>query len=111
MLSLQELSDRLEIEQLIVRYSNCIDQRDWDGLDAVFTPDAYIDYRKLGGIDGRFPRGKGLARAGARQLSALLSPGGQHRDHARGRYRPRAHPVHQSDGYARCRPADPRSCF
>jgi hypothetical protein len=52
MLSLQELSDRLEIEQLIVRYSNCIDQRDWDGLDAVFTPDAYIDYRKLGGIDG-----------------------------------------------------------
>ena len=58
MLSLQELSDRLEIEQLIVRYSNCIDQRDWDGLDAVFTPDAYIDYRKLGGIDGRFPQVK-----------------------------------------------------
>ncbi len=58
MLSLQELSDRIEIEQLIVRYSNAIDQRDWDGLDEVFTPDAYIDYRALGGIDGRYPQVK-----------------------------------------------------
>jgi SnoaL-like domain len=58
MLSLQELSDRAEIEQLIVRYSNSIDQRHWDGLDAVFTPDAYIDYRALGGIDGRYPEVK-----------------------------------------------------
>ena len=24
----------------------------------MFTPDAYIDYRKLGGIDGRFPQVK-----------------------------------------------------
>ena len=30
MLSLQEISDRMEIEQLIVRYSNAIDQRNWD---------------------------------------------------------------------------------
>ena len=58
MLSLQELSDRIEIEQLIVRYSNAIDQRNWDGLDEVFTPDAYIDYRALGGIDGRYPEVK-----------------------------------------------------
>ncbi|HEY7995956.1 MAG TPA: nuclear transport factor 2 family protein, partial [Steroidobacteraceae bacterium] len=55
-MSLQELSDRMEIEQLIVHYANSIDQRDWDGLDQVFTPDAYIDYRKLGGIDGRYPQ-------------------------------------------------------
>lgn len=58
MLNLQELSDRVEIEQLIVRYSNAIDQRNWDGLDEVFTPDAYIDYRALGGIDGRYPEVK-----------------------------------------------------
>jgi len=58
MLSLQEISDRLEIEQLIVRYSNAIDQRNWDGLDEVFTADAYIDYRALGGIDGRYPEVK-----------------------------------------------------
>lgn len=55
MLSLQQLSDRIEIEELIIRYSNAIDRRDFDGLDSVFTPDAYIDYRALGGIDGQYP--------------------------------------------------------
>ena len=55
MLSLQEISDRLEIQQLLVDYSTALDQRRFDDLDAVFTPDAYIDYRVTGGIDGRFP--------------------------------------------------------
>lgn len=58
MLSLQEISDRLEIQQLLVDYSTAIDQRRFDDLDAVFTPDAYIDYRAMGGIDGRFPEVK-----------------------------------------------------
>jgi hypothetical protein len=56
MLSLQELSDRVELEQLSVRYANAIDSGHWDELDQVFTADAYIDYRKLGGIDGRYPQ-------------------------------------------------------
>jgi len=55
MLSLQQISDRLEIQQLLVDYCNAIDRRDYDRLDQVFTPDAYIDYRKLGGVDGRYP--------------------------------------------------------
>jgi hypothetical protein len=55
MLSLQEISDRLEIQQLMVDYSTAIDTKNFDGLDLVFTPDAYIDYRVFGGIDGRFP--------------------------------------------------------
>lgn len=54
MLSLEEISDRLEIQQLLIDYSTAIDQRRFDDLDAVFTPDAYIDYRVSGGIDGRF---------------------------------------------------------
>jgi SnoaL-like domain len=58
MLSLQEISDRLEIQQLLVDYSTAIDQRRFDDLDAVFTEDAYIDYRALGGIDGQFPQVK-----------------------------------------------------
>lgn len=58
MLSLQEISDRLEIQQLLVDYSTALDQRLFDDLDAVFTPDAYIDYRAMGGIDGRFPEVK-----------------------------------------------------
>ena len=90
MLSLQELSDRIEIEQLIVHYANSIDQRNWDGLDQVFTPDAYIDYRKLGGIDGRYPQIKAWLGPALAQLPALLSPGGQHRDHAGRATRPAA---------------------
>ncbi|BBZ34346.1 nuclear transport factor 2 family protein [Mycolicibacterium confluentis] len=58
MLSLEEISDRLEIQQLLVDYSSAIDQRRFDDLDRVFTPDAYIDYRVTGGIDGRFPEVK-----------------------------------------------------
>ena len=54
-LSLAEISDRFEIQQLLIDYSTAIDQRRFDDLDRVFTPNAYIDYRAAGGIDGRFP--------------------------------------------------------
>jgi hypothetical protein len=57
-LSLQEISDRLEIQQLLVAYSTAIDTRRFDDLDHVFTLDAYIDYRAMGGIDGSFPEVK-----------------------------------------------------
>lgn len=64
MLSLQQISDRLEIQQLFVDYADAIDRRQWDALDQVFTPDAYIDYRAMGGIDGRYPEIKAwLAQA------------------------------------------------
>jgi SnoaL-like domain len=58
MLELQEISDRLEIQQLVVEYSEAIDTKNFDLLDNVFTPDAYIDYRAMGGIDGRYPEVK-----------------------------------------------------
>jgi len=58
MLSLEEISDRLEIQQLLVDYSTAIDQRRFDDLDKVFTPDAYIDYTALGGIEGHYPEVK-----------------------------------------------------
>jgi hypothetical protein len=58
MLSLEEISDRFEIQQLLIDYSTAIDNRQFDDLDRVFTPDAYIDYRAMGGIDGRFPEVK-----------------------------------------------------
>lgn len=52
MLSLQEISDRLEIQDLLSRYTYAIDERNWDGLDEVFTPDAVIDYSETGGAKG-----------------------------------------------------------
>jgi hypothetical protein len=58
MLSMEEMSDRFEIQQLLIDYSTAIDRRQFDDLDVVFTPDAYIDYRAMGGIDGHFPEVK-----------------------------------------------------
>lgn len=57
-LSLQEISDRLEIQQLLVDYSSAIDQRRFDDLDRIFVESAYIDYRAMGGIDGAYPEVK-----------------------------------------------------
>lgn len=58
MLSIEEISDRLEIQQLLVDYSTAIDARRFDDLDRVFTADAYIDYRAMGGVDGHYPEVK-----------------------------------------------------
>src|SRR6201988_5404748 len=58
MLSLEEMSDRFEIQQMRIHCSTAIDRRQFDDLDLVFTSDAYIDYRAMGGIDGRFPEVK-----------------------------------------------------
>ena len=49
-MDLQEISDRLEIADVITRYTRAIDTGDWDKLDTVFTPDADIDYVQSGGI-------------------------------------------------------------
>lgn len=48
-LSLQEISDRLEIQELLTRYCYALDDHDWDTFREVFMPDAIIDYRKSGG--------------------------------------------------------------
>jgi hypothetical protein len=48
------LVDRLEIDDLLIRYASAIDARDWELLDSVFAPDAHLDYRSAGGIAGTF---------------------------------------------------------
>jgi hypothetical protein len=54
-LTLQELSDRIEIADLLTRYTTAIDTKDWDLLDTCFTPDADVDYVSSGGIAGKYP--------------------------------------------------------
>jgi hypothetical protein len=51
-LPLQEISDRLEIQDLLARYCDAVDRQDWDVFDRIFTRDAVIDYRALGGSCG-----------------------------------------------------------
>ena len=53
MLSQQEISDRFEIQDLVFRYSDIIDKRDFDLLRSdIFTDDAFIDYTAMGGAAG-----------------------------------------------------------
>ena len=51
---LRVLSDRLEIDDLLVRYATAVDARDWSLLDTVFTDDACLDYRSAGGVRGTY---------------------------------------------------------
>jgi hypothetical protein len=53
-LDLRQLSDRIEIADLLTSYTRAVDTGDWDRLDTVFTPDARIDYTATGGIQGTF---------------------------------------------------------
>ena len=57
-MDLQEISDRLEITDVITRYTRAIDTGEWDRLDTVFTADAQIDYTESGGIRASFPEVK-----------------------------------------------------
>jgi 3-phenylpropionate/cinnamic acid dioxygenase small subunit len=53
MLSAQEMSDRFEIQDLIYRYAQIIDSKDFDALATeIFTADAHIDYSVFGGSKG-----------------------------------------------------------
>jgi len=51
-LSLQEISDRIEIDDLLTRYATGVDRRDWDLWETCFTSDAWIDYSAFGGTSG-----------------------------------------------------------
>ncbi len=54
-LSLEEISDRIEINDLLIRYTTAIDGKDYKLLDTCFTPDADVDYTTSGGTKGKYP--------------------------------------------------------
>src|SRR6476646_3196603 len=43
-LSLQEVSDRMEIQDVMAKYSAAVDGHRWELFDEVFVPDAELDY-------------------------------------------------------------------
>ena len=69
--------DRLAIEDTIVRYTIAIDEKDWDLLDTVFTPDAHLDYSSSApGVDDAnadYPTVKGWL-----QMALSIFPMTQH---------------------------------
>ena len=46
----EQISDRIEIEEVLTRYCYAVDDREWDVYRGLFTPDAVIDDRVTGGI-------------------------------------------------------------
>ncbi len=64
MATLEEISDRLAIQDLLIDYCYAIDFQNWDALDDVFTEDAIIDYTEMGGSVGNLTETKAfLAQA------------------------------------------------
>jgi hypothetical protein len=51
-MTLQDVADRIEIDDLLTRYATALDAKDWDLFASCFTPDAFIDYSAAGGIKG-----------------------------------------------------------
>lgn len=47
-LSIQEISDRLELQDLVTRYAEIIDRKAFLELSMIFTDDAVIDYEATG---------------------------------------------------------------
>ena len=58
----QQLRDRFEIQDLLVRYCHTLDRRDWPAFEQLFTEDASLDYTAFGG-----------PRAGAKEIAAYLA--------------------------------------
>ncbi len=52
--ALRQVLDRLEIQDLMHRYSHMVDQRQWELMDEVFAPGATIDYESTGGQRGDY---------------------------------------------------------
>lgn len=46
------IMDRLALDDLITGYARAVDDGDWPGYVALFTPEGRADYRSAGGIEG-----------------------------------------------------------
>lgn len=55
-MDVRQISDIVEIQTLLADYVYAIDAKDFDALDAVFTPDARIDYSQAGGESGTYQK-------------------------------------------------------
>ena len=76
MLSQQELSDRIEIQDLVFHYADLIDNKQLDQLrNDVFTEDVHIDYSAMGGSVGNLEETITFLKA---SLTDELFPNTQH---------------------------------
>ena len=43
-MNIDEINDHFEIERLMIKYVEAIDNKNWNMLDEVFTEQAFLDY-------------------------------------------------------------------
>lgn len=48
----ERMADVMAIQDLAIAYAHAVDDLDWARWEALFLPDAHIDYTSAGGIDG-----------------------------------------------------------
>ena len=88
----QELADRAEIHDVIVRYGWAIDTKDWALLDTCFTADADVDYSSNpGGKEGPYREIRAWLEKMISRVPGDAAPDVEHRRHARRRPRDGAH--------------------
>ena len=51
-MTLQDISDKVEINELLARYCHALDEKDWHSFQAIFLPDAILDFTAFGGPKG-----------------------------------------------------------
>jgi hypothetical protein len=68
---LELAADRVEIMELLSRYAQCVDESDWDGLDALFVEGAIIDFSNNGGLRDAFPGIKSYLRESLSIFAAI----------------------------------------
>jgi hypothetical protein len=68
---LEEAADRVEIMEVLSRYAQYVDERDWDRLDDLFVPGAVIDFSNNGGLRDTFPEIKAYLRESLSIFAAI----------------------------------------
>jgi len=51
---IRDLIDQNEIQQLLRRYTEMVDKRDWKRMDQIFSTDGSLDYTSSGGVAGDY---------------------------------------------------------
>jgi hypothetical protein len=68
---LAQAADRVEIMEVLSRYAQIVDERDWDRLDEVFVPGAVIDFSNNGGLRDTYPAIKGYLQESLSIFAAI----------------------------------------
>ena len=71
-LTLQQISDRIEIQDLMTRYTRAIDTKDYALLDTCFTQDAWVDYTSSGGAKGKYPEVRAWLEKALAPFAAMM---------------------------------------